>query len=64
MPVVSEREASRKESFVGGQGKGTVMCSCKGACDSNKCKCFKEAQICSSACHRNNAKCKNHDMGD
>ena len=29
--------------------KGTVTCSCKGACDSNKCKCFKEAQICSSA---------------
>jgi hypothetical protein len=64
MKVVSEREASRKESFVGGQGKGTVICSCKGACDSNKCKCFKEARICSSACHRNNAKCKNHDRGD
>ena len=64
MKVVSEREASRKESFVGGQGKGTVTCSCKGACDSNKCKCFKAARICSSACHRNNAKCKNHDRGD
>jgi hypothetical protein len=64
MKVVSEREASRKESFVGGQGKGTVICSCKGACDSNKCKCFKEARICSSAYHRNNAKCKNHDRGD
>ena len=44
--------------------KGTVTCSCKGACDSNKCKCFKEARICSSACHRNNAKCKSHDRGD
>ena len=64
MKVVSEREASRKESFVGGQGKGTVTCTCKGACDSNKCKCFKAARICSSACHRNNAKCKNHDRGD
>jgi hypothetical protein len=61
---VSELEASRKESFVGGQGKGTVTCTCKGACDSNKCKCFKAARICSSACHRNNAKCKNHDRGD
>ena len=63
MKVVSKCEASRKESFVGGQGKGTVICSCKGACDSNKFKCFKEARICSSACHCNNAKCKNHDMG-
>jgi hypothetical protein len=62
--VVSKREASRKESFVGGQGKGTVICSCKGTCDYNKCKCFKEAQICSPACHRNNAKCKNHNRGD
>ncbi len=66
MKVTSEREASRKESFVGGQGKGkgTVICSCKGACDSNECKCFKEARICWSACHRNNSKCKNHDRGD
>jgi hypothetical protein len=64
MKVISEREALRKESFVGGQGKGTVICSCKGACDSNKCKCFKAGQICSSSCHRNNAKCKNHDRGN
>ncbi len=64
MKVVTELEASRKESFVGGQGKGTVTCSCRGKCDSNKCKCFKAAQICSSACHRNNAKCNNHDRGD
>ena len=69
MKVVSEHEASRKESFVGGQGKGTVTCSCRGKCDSSKCKCFKAARICSSACHRtachrNNAKCNNHDRGD
>jgi hypothetical protein len=35
MKVVPEQEESRKESFVGGQGKGTVICSCRGACDSN-----------------------------
>jgi hypothetical protein len=64
MKVISEWEASRKESFVGGQGKGTVICSCRGACDSNKCKCFKVGQICSFACHRNNAKCKYHDRGN
>jgi hypothetical protein len=55
MKVVSERTASGKESFVGGQGKSTVICSCRGACDSNKCKCFKVGQICSSNCHCNNA---------
>jgi hypothetical protein len=27
MKVVSEQQASRNESFVGGQGKGTVICS-------------------------------------
>ena len=42
MKVVSECKASRKKLFVGRQGKGTVTCSCKGTCDSNKCKCFKE----------------------
>jgi hypothetical protein len=66
MKVISERKskASRKESFVGGQGKGTVICTCKGSCDSNKCKCFKAEQICLSACHHNNAKCKNHGRGN
>jgi hypothetical protein len=61
MKVVSEREASRNESVVGGQGKGTVICTCKGKCDSKICKCFKAGRICSSACHRNNKNCTNHD---
>jgi hypothetical protein len=64
MKEVSEREASRKESVVGGQGKGTVICTCKGKCDSKICKCFKAGRICSSACHRNNKKCTNHDHED
>jgi hypothetical protein len=64
MKVISEWEVSRNESLVGGQGKGDVTCNCKLACDSNRCSCFKTGRICTSACHRNNAKCKNHDRGD
>jgi hypothetical protein len=61
---ISEREASREESVVGGQGYGTVICSCKGKCDSKICKCFKAGRTCSSACHRNNKNCTNHDSKD
>ncbi len=31
MKVISEREAFRNESLVGGQGKGDVTCNCKTA---------------------------------
>ena len=64
MKEVSEHEALRNESLVGGQGKGTVICICKGKCDSKICKCFKNGHICSSACHRTNKKCTNHDHED
>jgi hypothetical protein len=64
MSVISEREAARNESMVGGQGKGDVTCNCKGACNTNQCSCRKAGRICSSACHRNNFKCVNHDRGD
>jgi hypothetical protein len=64
MKVISELEASRNESLVDGQGKGDVTCNCKPACDSNHCSCFRAGRICTSACHRNNAKCKNHDRGN
>jgi hypothetical protein len=64
MKVISEWEATRNESLVGGQGKGDVTCNCKSACNSNRCSCFRAGRICTSACHRNNAKCKNHDRGD
>jgi hypothetical protein len=30
MPVITEREAARNESMVGGQGKGDVTCNCRG----------------------------------
>jgi hypothetical protein len=64
MKVISEREASRNESLIGGQGKGDVTCNCKSACNSNRCSCFRAGRICTSACHRNNSKCKNHDRDD
>jgi hypothetical protein len=64
MKVISEWEASRNESLVGGQGKGDVTCNCKSACNSNHCSCFRAGRICTSACHRNNSKCKNHDRDD
>jgi hypothetical protein len=60
MKIISEREAARKESIVGGQGKGDVTCSCKGKCNTNHCSCKKAGRICSSACHRNNFNCCNH----
>jgi hypothetical protein len=64
MKVISEWEASRNKSLVGGQGKGDVTCNCKMACNSNCCSCFRAGRICTSACHRNNVKCKNHDRDD
>jgi hypothetical protein len=63
MKVISEWEASRNVSLVGGQGKGDVTCDCKLACNSNRCSCFKAGRICTSA-YCNNAKCKNHDRDE
>jgi hypothetical protein len=60
---ITEREAARNESMVGGQGKGDVTCNCKGPCNTNQCSCKKAGRICCSACHRNNFKCVNHDRG-
>ncbi len=64
MKVISEWEVSINESLVGGHGKGDVTCNCKTECDSNCCSCFRAGRICTSACHRNNDKCKNHDRGN
>ncbi len=64
MSEISEQEASRNQSLVGGQGKGTVICNCKSACRTNMCSCFKAGHRCSSACDRNNRKCTNHGCND
>jgi hypothetical protein len=57
----SQWAASCNESLVGGQGKGTVICQCKGPCNNNSCSCKKAGRICSLVCHCNNFKCVNHD---
>ena len=61
---VSECEAAHHELLVGGQGKGSVMCNCKSACNSNRCSCFRAGHVCSLACHYNNHKCMNHKRDD
>ena len=60
LPKVTEREAARFVSSVGGQG--IVHCNCRCDCTKNSCSCKKANWLCSSRCHRNNNKCKNkHD---
>ena len=44
MKIIPKREAVRKESIVGVQGKGDVTCSCKGKCNTNHCSCKKEGR--------------------
>ena len=56
LPKITEREAARFVSSVGGQGM--VKCNCKGDCTTNTCVCKKAGRICSSRCHRHrNSKC-------
>jgi hypothetical protein len=60
LPRLTEREAARYVSSVGGQG--IVSCNCRSDCTKNSCSCKKANRLCSSRCHRNNNKCKNkHD---
>ena len=58
LPKITEREAARFVSSVGGQGM--VKCNCKGDCITNSCACKKAGRICSSCCHRNSKCCKNN----
>ena len=58
LPSITEREAARHVSSVGGQGM--VKCNCKGECTSNSCACKKAGRLCSSRCHRNNKCCLNN----
>jgi hypothetical protein len=60
LPRLTEREAARYVSSVGGQG--IVSCNCRSDCTKQSCSCKKANRLCSSRCHRNNNKCKNkHD---
>ena len=58
LPKITEREAARFISSVGGQGM--VKCFCKGDCSNNSCACKKAGRLCSSRCHRNSKCCKNN----
>jgi hypothetical protein len=58
LPSITEREAARHVSSVGGQGM--VKCNCKGKCTSNSCACQKAGRLCSLRCHRNNKCCLNN----
>jgi len=57
LPQLTEREAARFVSSVGGQG--IVHCNCRGSCLTNSCSCKKANRLCSSRCHRNSKNCKN-----
>jgi len=57
LPKITEREAARFVSSVGGQG--IIHCNCRGKCTTNSCACRKTGRLCSSRCHRNNNECKN-----
>lgn len=54
--VYSLRELVRLGSV--GTGQGYRRCSCRGDCDSKRCKCQKDEMICNSACHPGRT-CKN-----
>ena len=62
LPRLTEREAARYISSVGGQG--IVSCNYRSDCTKNSCLCKKANWLCSSRCHRNNNKCKNNRNAD
>jgi hypothetical protein len=62
LPQMTEREAARAVSLVGGQGKH-LGCKCKrSTCQTKRCSCFLNGMKCSSSCHgvAGNKCCVNH----
>jgi hypothetical protein len=57
LPKITEREAARFISSVGGQG--VIHCNCRGSCTTNSCSCRKAGRLCTSRCHRNSKLCQN-----
>jgi hypothetical protein len=57
LPKITEREAARFISLVGGQG--VIHCNCKASCTSNSCSCRKAGRLCTSRCHRSSKLCQN-----
>jgi len=58
--TVTEREAARQMSLVGGQGVN-VSCNCKEKCDNKCCKCKSNDVFCNSKCHLGNIWYMNHE---
>ena len=54
--LIGIREAATAASV--GHGQGMVKCSCKKACDTNRCKCKRQNLLCNSRCH-NSLACGN-----
>jgi hypothetical protein len=59
---LSEREAAKRMSIVGGQG--VTSCGCRGRCVTKSCTCVKDVVFCNSRCHKGNTKCENCDRTD
>lgn len=59
---LSEREAARHMSSVGGQG--VTSCGCGGRCVTKQCTCRKAGVFCNSRCHKGNTMCENCDRTD
>ena len=58
LPRLTERDAARYVSSVGGQGM--LHCNCKGTCTTQLCtSCKKAGRLCSLRCHKNSKSCKN-----
>jgi hypothetical protein len=56
--VVSELEANRRASAMGGYHIPRTTCKCTSKCDSNRCICWKVGVSCHSKCHGiSNIKC-------
>ena len=56
MNVMTQTQLCNAHSLSGGQGL-TMRCRCKGKCDKNNCKCFKNGWACSNHCHPHNTSC-------
>ena len=59
LSIITERQAARSTSIVGGQG--LVRCHCTTQCNTKRCKCKKANRFCNSRCHKGNKKCCNYD---
>jgi len=53
---ISLREAANADSM--GHGQGFIKCTCSMFCNNNRCRCYKNQNVCNSRCKCGSA-CKN-----